>query len=290
MESVATFFCFPPPCGEGLGVGVGRFVTRVANSHDPPPGVPAAQARRGNPDPAPRGQREHVVVVIPTFNEGVSIAAVVGSLPRDIVDRVIVVDGGSVDGTQQLARKAGAEVIAVGRGYGLACLAGTQAAEKAADIIVFMDGDGADDPAAVAAIVAPIRSGAYDFVVASRARGVREPGSMAGHQILAGLIAGWLTRLLYGVRYTDMCAFRAIRRDTLLKLGMRELTYGWNLEMQMRVARAGLAVLEVPVAYRRRRGGQSKVAGSLRGSLRAGLRIITTFARVAMESRRGRAS
>jgi len=106
---------------------------------------------------------------------------------------------------------------------------------------------------------------------------------MSAHQLLAGLVAGWLTWLLYGVRYTDMCAFRAIRRDTLLKLGMRELTYGWNLEMQMRAARAGLRVLEVPVSYRRRLGGESKVAGSLRGSIKAGARIVTTFARVALE-------
>ena len=113
---------------------------------------------------------------------------------------------------------------------------------------------------------------------------------MASHQLLAGVIAGWLTQLLYGVRYTDMCAFRAIRRDTLLALGMREMTYGWNLEMQMRVARAGLRVLELPVAYRRRLGGESKVAGSLRGSLRAGLKIISTFARVATEPMRQRAS
>ncbi len=158
------------------------------------------------------------------------------------------------------------------------------------DIVVFMDGDGADDPAAIATLVAPIRAGAYDFVIASRARGEREPGSMAWHQLVAGHIAGILTRMLYGVRYTDMCAFRAIRRDTLLALGMRELTYGWNLEMQMRVARAGLRVLEVPVAYRCRLGGQSKVAGSLRGSVKAGVKIISTFARVAMEPARGRAS
>src|SRR6201999_2025815 len=145
-----------------------------------------------------------------------------------------------------------------------------------ADILVFMDGDGADDPSSIAAMIAPIRSGAFDFVLASRARGAREPGSMARHQLLAGLIAGRLTGLLYGVRYTDMCAFRAIRRDTLLALGMRELTYGWNLEMQMRAARAGLRVLEVPVAYRCRIGGESKVAGSLRGSIKAGSKIMTT--------------
>jgi glycosyltransferase involved in cell wall biosynthesis len=228
-----------------------------------------------------------VAVVIPTFNEAESIASVVAELPRDLVDRVIVADGGSTDGTPERARAAGADVIGVGRGYGLACLAGAQAA-AGADIVVFMDGDGADDPAAIASLVAPVRASDYDFVIASRARGEREPGSMASHQLLAGHLAGWLTGLLYGVRYTDMCAFRAIRRDTLLKLGMRERTYGWNLEMQMRVARAGLRVLELPVGYRRRLGGESKVAGSLRGSAKAALRIVSTFARVALEPRRER--
>ncbi len=228
-----------------------------------------------------------VAVVIPTLNESESIAAVVAGLPRHVVDRVIVADGGSTDDTIAQARRAGAETIEAGRGYGRACLAGAQAADDA-DIIVFMDGDGADDPAAIADMVAALRSSRYDFVITSRARGERQPGSMAWHQILAGYLAGILTKLLYGVRYTDMCAFRAIRRDTLLGLGMRELTYGWNLEMQMRVARAGLAVLEVSVAYRRRRGGQSKVAGSLRGSVKAGLKIMSTFARVAMEPERGR--
>ena len=238
------------------------------------------------PDGAPAGG---VVVVIPTFNETESIAAVVAEIPRDVVGRVIVADGGSGDGTQEKARRAGAEVVEVGRGYGLACLKGAEAAQSG-DIVVFMDGDGADDPASIATLIAPIRSGAYDFVIASRARGAREPGSMAWHQLVAGRIAGVLTRLLYGVRYTDMCALRAIRRDTLLALGMRERTYGWNLEMQMRVARAKLRVLEVSVAYRRRLGGQSKVAGSLRGSVKAGVKIISTFARVAMEPVRGRLS
>jgi len=223
-----------------------------------------------------------IAVVIPTFNEAESIGAVVAELPRGIVGRVIVVDGGSTDETRQRAREAGADVIEVGRGYGLACLTGAQAA-AGADIVVFMDGDGADDPSAIAAMVEPVRSGTCDFVIASRARGKREPGSMGSHQLLSGLVAGWLTGLLYGVRYSDMCAFRVIRRDTLLKLGMREMTYGWNLEMQMRVARARLRVREVPVGYRNRIGGESKVAGSLRGSLKAGARIVSTFARVAIE-------
>ncbi len=225
-----------------------------------------------------------VAVVIPTFNEAESIAAVVAELPHGAIGRIIVADGGSTDGTPEEARKAGAEVVLVGRGYGLACLAGAKAA-TGTEIIVFMDGDGADDPAAIAALVAPIEAGRFDFVIASRARGDRQPGSMAWHQVAAGVVAGWLTQQLYGVRYTDMCAFRAIRRDTLLALGMREMTYGWNLEMQMRAARTGLRVLELPVDYRRRLGGASKVAGSLRGSIKAGLKIMTTFARVAMEPR-----
>jgi glycosyltransferase involved in cell wall biosynthesis len=240
-------------------------------------------------DARPSAMAAGIVVVIPTFNEAESIAAVVAEIPRGLVGRVIVADGGSGDGTAEAARRAGAEVIAVGRGYGLACRKGAEAA-AAGDIVVFMDGDGADDPAAITALVAPIRSGDCDFVIASRARGAREPGSMAWHQLLAGRIAGSLTRLLYGVRYTDMCAFRAIRRDILMQLGMRELSYGWNLEMQMRVARAGLRVLEIPVDYRRRIGGESKVAGSLRGSIKAGLKIVSTFVRVAMEPERGRLS
>jgi len=225
-----------------------------------------------------------VAVIIPTFNETESIGAVVAGLPRDIVGRVIVVDGGSADATRERAREAGAEVIAVGRGYGLACLTGAQAAD--ADILVYMDGDGADDPAAIAALIAPIEEGACDFVIASRARGKREPGSMSWHQLLAGRVIGALVGLFYGARYTDMCALRAIRRDTLFALGMREMTYGWNLEMQMRAARAHLRVREVPVDYRCRIGGQSKVAGSLSGSLKAGTKILSTFARIALERRR----
>jgi glycosyltransferase involved in cell wall biosynthesis len=232
----------------------------------------------------------HIVVVIPTLDEEQSIADVVRTIPRAIVSRVIVADGGSRDATAARAKAAGADVIDAGRGYGRACLAATMAAEDA-DIVVFMDGDGADDPRSIVELVEPIRSGGCDFVLGSRARGKREQGSIAWHQLVAGRVAGWGMRLLYGVGYTDMCALRAIRRDALLKLAMRELTYGWNLEMQMRAARAGLRILEIPVDYRRRRGGNSKVAGSLMGTMRAGARIIATFARVASETspwRRGR--
>jgi glycosyltransferase involved in cell wall biosynthesis len=227
----------------------------------------------------------NIVVVILTFNEEQSIADVVSRIPRHLVNRIIVADGGSRDATAVRARHAGADVIDAGRGYGRACLTATLAAEGA-DVVVFMDGDGADDPRGIAELVAPINSGNFDFVIGSRARGQREPGSIAWHQLAAGRLAGWGMRLLYGVRYTDMCAFRAIRRDALLALGMCELTYGWNIEMQMRAARARLRILEIPVDYYRRSGGSSKVAGSLSGSIRAGTRIIATFARVSTEARR----
>jgi glycosyltransferase involved in cell wall biosynthesis len=217
--------------------------------------------------------------VIPTLNEEASIGGVIRDLPRDWVSRIIVADGGSTDATVARAREAGADVIVPGRGYGRACLAGAQAA-AGAEILVFMDGDGADDPASIGALVAPIGSGAFDFVIASRLRGAREPGSIGWHQLAAGRLAGLGMRLLYGVRYTDMCAFRAIRRDLLLGLGMREMTYGWNIEMQMRAARAGLRIREIPVSYRRRAGGTSKVAGSLSGTVRAATRIVATFVRV----------
>ena len=132
-------------------------------------------------------------------------------------------------------------------------------------------------------IVEPVLAGTHDLVLASRTSGKRDPGSMLWHQVLAGRVAGWGTGALYGVRYSDMCAFRAIRRDTLTGLNMTEMTYGWNIEMQMKAARAGLRIKEIPMPYRCRVGGKSKVAGSVRRTLRAGGKIVSTFARVASQ-------
>jgi glycosyltransferase involved in cell wall biosynthesis len=227
-----------------------------------------------------------VVVAIPALNEEASIAGVIAGIPRAMAGRVIVADGGSSDATVARAREAGAQVIDAGKGYGRACWRATEAAHGA-EIMAFMDGDGADDPASLAALIAPIRSGDYDFVIGTRTLGVRAPGSIAWHQIAAGRVAGLAMHALYGVPYTDMCAFRAIRRQLLLELGMREMGYGWNIEMQMRAAQRGLRILEIPVPYHCRTGGASKVAGSLRGTLRAGLRIVATFCRVATAPRAG---
>jgi glycosyltransferase involved in cell wall biosynthesis len=222
-----------------------------------------------------------VGVVIPTWNEAGAIGAVVRDVLTQGVGQVFVADGGSRDGTAALAAAAGAIVLDAGCGYGRACHLGAQAAAAAHDVIAFMDGDGADCPEQLAALCRPILDGQRDFCIASRTRGVREPGSMNWHQVAAGVLAGRLIGALYGVRYTDMCALRAISREALAALDMQEMSYGWNIEMQMKAARARLRILERPVPYRVRAAGVSKVAGSLRGTLSAGSKIASTFARVA---------
>jgi glycosyltransferase involved in cell wall biosynthesis len=225
-----------------------------------------------------------VSVVIPAVNEEEAISGVVREcLATGVPDEVIVVDNGSSDRTAERAREAGARVMTAPRGYGRACAAGTRAIMPRCDIVVFLDGDGSDVPAFIPQLIEPIVHGTHDFVIGSRTRGQRETGSMNFQQILSGRIAGYITQLLYGVRYTDMCPFRAIRSEALARLDMREETYGWNLEMQMKAARAGLRILEIPVNHRNRRGGESKVSGTFRGTFLAGARIIATLMRVAFQ-------
>ena len=229
-----------------------------------------------------------ISIIIPALNEEEPIAAVVRDcLTTGLPGEIIVVDNGSSDRTSERARAAGAKVVSEPTpGYGRACAAGIRALSlppSRDDIVVFLDGDGSDCPEFMTQLVEPIRRGEQDFVIGSRTRGKREPGSMNFQQVFAGRVAGLLLRLLYGIRYSDMCPFRAIRRSALDKLGMKEPTYGWNLEMQMRAARARLRILEVPVDHRCRTGGESKVSGTLQGTFVAGARIVATLFRVAME-------
>ena len=231
--------------------------------------------------------RKRVALVIPTLDEEAAIAGVIAAIPPGTVDDIIVADSASTDRTVERARAAGARVVSESRrGYGRACRAGAEAAGDC-DIIVFLDGDGSDCPELIPLLVEPIAEGRADFVIGSRTRGAREPNSMSAHQILAGYAIGGALRLLYGVSYSDMGPFRAIGRDALMRLDMRETSYGWNLEMQMRAARMGLRIIELPVAHRRRAGGVSKVSGSLGGTLKASWRIALTFLRIALETRRG---
>lgn len=222
-----------------------------------------------------------VSVVIPCLDEETTIGAVVREVLEQGANEVIVVDNGSNDATAQRAREAGATVIdEPRRGYGHACAAGVCAIRPDAEAVCFLDGDGSDVPSFVPAVVAPVVSDQSDFVMGSRLRGHRERGSMTPQQIVAGWLSGLLLRLAYGARFTDMSPFRAMRPDKLRRLGMREATYGWNLEMQMRVAAARLRINEIAVDHRRRRGGRSKVSRNLAAGLKAPWIIAVTFVRL----------
>ena len=228
----------------------------------------------------------YISVLIAALDEEATIARVIGAVPRDLADEIIVVDNGSSDRTAEVAATAGARVVTERqRGYGRAFRTGLHSISPSCEIIVFLDGDGSDCPELMDRLVGPIIEGTHDVVIGSRTRGHREPGSMNFHQVLAGYMVGFVLRILYGVRSTDMGPFRAIRRETLERLGMREETYGWPLEMQMRAARAHVRILEVPVDYRRRAGGRSKIAGTVRGSFLAATRILATLVRITIERR-----
>lgn len=231
--------------------------------------------------------RPTIAVVVPALNEEATIAGQVAEilavadqpdLPARIA-RVIVVDNGSTDHTAARATAAGATVISESRcGYGRACASGVAAAGEV-DLIVLMDGDRSDRFDELPRLIAPLLAGEADLVLGSRTLGSHEPGSLLPQQRFGNWVAARLLRLLYGVRVTDVGPFRVIRRRDLLALGMREMTYGWSVEMIARAARAGFRVREVPVTYRKRAGGESKVSGNLQGSLRAGARITATIFR-----------
>ena len=228
-----------------------------------------------------------VSAIIPCLDEETAIGKVVNAVLARDVSEVVVVDGGSRDRTVERATEAGARVIIELRsGYGRAIQAGIAAVRSDADILVFLDGDGSDPAEFIPALVSPIAAGRAVFVLGSRVRGPREPGSLAPQQLLAGHVGGLLLRLVYGARFTDLSPFRAIRRDALKGLGMKEETFGRNLEMLMRVAAARLPALEIAVGQRRRIGGVSKVSGNFIAGLKAAWSISTTFIRLALALRK----
>jgi glycosyltransferase involved in cell wall biosynthesis len=226
-----------------------------------------------------------ISVIIPALNESESIGLVVASMPWHVIRECIVVDNGSTDDTSQVAAAAGARVVHSSRGYGAACKAGSAAALESSTILVYMDGDGSDMVAALPWLTEPIENNEADFTIGSRIRGRREPGSMLRSQIFAAHLVGFLVHLVHGVRYTDMGPFRAIRRSSFEQLQMSELTYGWNLEMQIKAAQYKLRVLELPVDYRCRIGGVSKVSGDLWASFKAAVRILGVLFRMGLSRR-----
>ncbi len=229
------------------------------------------------------------LVIIPAFNEARSIGLVVGDLPRNLVDEVVVVNNASTDETEANARAAGATVVREPqRGYGNACLRGmAYARTRQPDVVVFLDGDYSDHPEELALLVAPIYAGQADFVIGSRTRGAREKGAMLPQAVVGNALACALMRLFWGTRWTDLGPFRAITFPALEKLNMQDQTFGWTIEMQIRAAEAGLRCAEVPVSYRRR-VGVSKITGTITGTLRASYKILWTVFRFALTRGRRR--
>jgi len=221
-----------------------------------------------------------VDVIIPAFNEEDSISRVIADIPKTLVDEIIVVDNNSTDSTTQKALKAGATVLSEKRqGYGFACLRGMDYAkskDRQPDIIVFLDGDYSDYPEEMPDVVRPITENDCDMVIGSRLLGQREKGAMLFHQMFGNWLSTRLLRLLYGVTFTDLGPFRAVKFSKLLELNMEEKKYGWTVEMQLKAAKQGLKTCEVPVKYRKRIG-TSKVSGTIKGTVGAGYKILATL-------------
>jgi glycosyltransferase involved in cell wall biosynthesis len=226
---------------------------------------------------------DKLALIIPALNEEAALRCLLAELPRDFASWVIVVDNGSTDATATVARDAGALVVCEPtRGYGRACFTGFKTADSlGAETIVFMDGDGSDDPADLPLILAPISEGRADFVIGSRVSKRAERGAVPPQARLGNWLVSRLIGVLYGVRLHDVGSFRAIRSSLLAALDMREMTFGWPVEMLVKAARARYRIVEIPIHYRRRSHGRSKVAGTLIGSIKAAYWMLRTTLRYA---------
>lgn len=221
-------------------------------------------------------ERPRVSVIIPALNEKESLPLVLGDIPRELVDEIVVVDNGSTDGSAEVAQAHGARVVREPRGgYGSACLAGIAACRES-DILVFLDGDYSDYPQDMPDVLAPILSDTADLVLGSRMVKDESRRALLPQARFGNRLAALLMRLFYGIRCTDLGPFRAIRRESLDRLGMQDRDFGWTVEMQLRAHLEGLRVVEVPVRYRKR-VGVSKITGTVRGTVLAGYKIIKTI-------------
>ncbi len=225
----------------------------------------------------------NVAIIIPARNEESPLPGVLAEIPPAVAGTVIVVDNGSTDRTAEVSRQAGVTLVSEPRaGYGYACSAGIRAAaERNAQVLVFLDADGSFDPAQIPDLLAPIGAGQADLVLGSRPAGGIETGAMPLHARFGNWLVARLMRLLYGLRVTDLGPYRAIRAELLAQLAMQEMTYGWPTEMMVKAARRDARVVEVPVRYRVRRGGRSKVSGTVRGTLLATKAILFVTLRYA---------
>ena len=221
-----------------------------------------------------------VDVIIPVYNEEGSIGLVIGDIPKDVVNEIVVVNNLSTDNSVEVAGNAGATVIDQGqRGYGNACLKGIDyinSKPDKPDVVVFLDGDYSDHPEELPLLLKPIFEESYDFVIGSRAAGNQEKGAMLPQAVFGNILATFLIRMFYGFSFTDLGPFRAIRYDSLIALAMEDKTFGWTVEMQVKALKKGLKCTEVPVSYRKRIG-VSKITGTLTGTVKAGYKIIWTI-------------
>ena len=219
-------------------------------------------------------------LIIPALNEADSIGPLLAQVPIGLFSQIIVVDNGSRDSTAEVARASGADVVWEPRlGYGRACLAGLARVRPGTTGVVFMDADLSDDPADLGPLTAALRSGSWDLVIGSRVLGNRESGSLTALQRFGNWLATRLIRCLWGASFTDLGPLRALRMDAIRRLDLRDPSFGWNVEMQAKAARLRLRATEVPVSYRRRRFGKSKISGTLQGSMAAGIQILVTVYR-----------